>query len=45
MVFVFSIERRSAKRERRQQKFKSRTSAQRFLATHAAVYILTFSLI
>ena len=26
------------RRERKQQKFKSRTSAQRFLATHAAIY-------
>ena len=26
------------RRERKQQKFKSRASAQRFLATHAAVY-------
>jgi transposase-like protein len=26
------------RRERKQQKFKSQSSAQRFLATHAAVY-------
>lgn len=26
------------RRERKQQKFKSRASAQRFLATHAAIY-------
>ena len=28
------------RRERKQQKFKSRASAQKFLATHAAVYNL-----